>query len=77
MLPDSMVLLSPLHLDTDLRSSRCQCSMDLELESIFDSSSCVRKGLCPVTQLSNPLESHSLYYEQHGSGQEKILFIMG
>ncbi|KAI0831136.1 alpha/beta-hydrolase [Trametes gibbosa] len=48
--------------------------------TIFDPSTCVRKGLCPVTQIRNkgdPLESHSLYFEVHGSGPEKVVFIMG
>ncbi|KAI0646898.1 alpha/beta-hydrolase [Trametes meyenii] len=48
--------------------------------TIFDSATCTRKGLCPVTQIRNkgdPLESHSLYFEVHGSGPEKIVFIMG
>lgn len=48
--------------------------------TIFDPATCVRKGLCPVSQIRNkgdPFESHSLYYEQHGSGPEKVLFIMG
>ncbi|KAF5373116.1 hypothetical protein D9758_001722 [Tetrapyrgos nigripes] len=50
------------------------------LPTIFDPSTCVRKGLCPVTsirQQEGPLESHSLYFEQHGSGPEKIVLIMG
>lgn len=51
------------------------------LSTIFDPSTCTRKGLCPVTvfrkQGENPLESHSLYFEQHGFGPEKIVFIMG
>ncbi|KAI0266475.1 alpha/beta-hydrolase [Gloeopeniophorella convolvens] len=48
--------------------------------SIHDPSTCIRKGLCPVTKLrgqDQPLESHSLYFEQHGSGPEKVVFIMG
>lgn len=48
--------------------------------TIFDPTTCARKGLCPVTQIRNqaePLESHSLYYEIHGSGPEKVVFIMG
>ncbi|KAI0781102.1 alpha/beta-hydrolase [Trametes elegans] len=48
--------------------------------TIFDPVTCVRKGLCPVTQIRNkgdPLESHSLYFEMHGSGPEKVAFIMG
>ncbi|CDO70743.1 hypothetical protein BN946_scf184798.g58 [Trametes cinnabarina] len=49
-------------------------------KTIFDPATCVRKGLCPVTQIrkqGEPLESHSLYFEVHGSGPEKVVFIMG
>ncbi|KAG6830198.1 hypothetical protein H0H92_001785 [Tricholoma furcatifolium] len=54
----------------------------LDLPTAFDPSTCVRKGLCPVTKLrsqgSELLESHSLYYEQHGRGTKyKVVFIMG
>lgn len=54
----------------------------VELPTFFDASTCVRKGLCPVTQLRaqgpEALESHSLYYEQHGTGTDhKVVFIMG
>ncbi|KAK0210371.1 Alpha/Beta hydrolase protein [Desarmillaria ectypa] len=47
--------------------------------SIFDLSSCVRRGLCPVTEIQNTttFESHSLYFEQHGTGPEKLVFVMG
>lgn len=51
-----------------------------QYETLFDHTTCTRKGLCPVTQIRNqgsPLESHSLYYEQHGTGSEKVVFIMG
>ncbi|KAG6878443.1 hypothetical protein C0992_008162 [Termitomyces sp. T32_za158] len=53
-----------------------------ELPTAFDASTCVRKGLCPVTKLRDQgpelLESHSLYYEQHGHGTKyKVVFIMG
>ncbi|KIK45800.1 hypothetical protein CY34DRAFT_801102 [Suillus luteus UH-Slu-Lm8-n1] len=51
-----------------------------EYQTIFDPETCTRRGLCPVTQIRNqegPLESHSLYYEQHGTGPEKLIFIMG
>lgn len=49
---------------------------------MFDTSTCVRKGLCPVMKLrgqdQDPLESHSLYFEQHGNGsKQKVIFIMG
>ncbi|KZT74193.1 alpha/beta-hydrolase [Daedalea quercina L-15889] len=50
------------------------------IPTIFDAKTCTRKGLCPVTRIKNgkdPLESHSLYFEQHGTGPEKILLIMG
>ena len=51
------------------------------LKTIFDPSTLVRKGLCPVTilrgQEDDPLESHSLYFEMHGNGPEKVVFIMG
>ncbi|THV07838.1 alpha/beta-hydrolase [Dendrothele bispora CBS 962.96] len=51
-----------------------------DLPTIFDPSTCVRKGLCPVTDIRHQkgaLESHSLYFEQHGTGPEKIILIMG
>ncbi|KAJ3778582.1 Alpha/Beta hydrolase protein [Lentinula raphanica] len=54
--------------------------MTSELRTLFDPQTCTRKGLCPITDIRNkgdPLESHSLYYEQHGSGPETIIFIMG
>ncbi|KAH7877887.1 Alpha/Beta hydrolase protein [Lentinula edodes] len=54
--------------------------MTSELQTLFDPQTCTRKGLCPVTDIRNkgdPLESHSLYFEQHGFGPEKIIFIMG
>jgi len=53
---------------------------EADLPTIFDPASLVKKGLCPVTSIRygrDPLESHSLYYEQHGTGAEKIVFIMG
>ncbi|KAI0302407.1 alpha/beta-hydrolase [Multifurca ochricompacta] len=48
--------------------------------SFLNPATCVHKGLCPVTKLRGqhpPLESHSLYYEQHGTGPIKVVFIMG
>jgi len=65
---------------------RCHTAMntsppnEADLPTIFDPASLVRKGLCPVTNIrhgGDPLESHSLYFEQHGTGKEKIVFIMG
>ncbi|KAI0797835.1 alpha/beta-hydrolase [Abortiporus biennis] len=53
---------------------------DNNLPTIFDPTTCSRKGLCPVTSIRNkgdPFESHSLYYEQHGTGPTKVVFIMG
>lgn len=60
----------PVNSDSDVSS----------IPTIFDPATCTRKGLCPVTQLrhdGSPLSSHSLYFEQHGTGPEKIVFIMG
>ncbi|EJD05720.1 alpha/beta-hydrolase [Fomitiporia mediterranea MF3/22] len=52
-----------------------------EYKTIFDPTTLVKKGLCPVThfrgQDNDPFESHSLYYEIHGEGPEKVVFIMG
>lgn len=51
-----------------------------DLPTIFDPKSLTRKGLCPVSSIRNkgdPFESHSLYFEQHGTGPEKVIFIMG
>ncbi|KAG9088858.1 hypothetical protein FS749_001803 [Ceratobasidium sp. UAMH 11750] len=51
-----------------------------EPTTIFSEQTLVKKGLCPVTKIKGqapPIESHSLYFEQHGRGPEKILFIMG
>ncbi|KAG6874020.1 hypothetical protein C0995_007977 [Termitomyces sp. Mi166 len=56
--------------------------MSGDLPTAFDASTCVRKGLCPVTKLRDQgpelIESHSLYYEQHGRGTKyKVVLIMG
>lgn len=51
-----------------------------EFRTLLDPSTCTRRGLCPVTEIrhqAKPLESHSLYYEVHGSGPVKIVLIMG
>ncbi|KAH7889936.1 Alpha/Beta hydrolase protein [Phlebopus sp. FC_14] len=51
-----------------------------EYQTIFDPHTCTRRGLCPVTQIRHqgePFESHSLYFELHGSGPDKVVFIMG
>jgi len=49
--------------------------------TVFDAATCVRKGLCPVMavrgQETGLTESHSLYFEQHGSGSNKVVLIMG
>ena len=54
---------------------------DEELPTLLDPATCTRKGLCPVTHLrgqdNDPFESHSLYYELHGSGPERVVLIMG
>lgn len=52
----------------------------VERKTIFSDATVVKKGLCPVTKIKGEapvVESHSLYFEQHGQGPEKILFIMG
>ena len=43
--------------------------------TIHDPTTCSRKGLCPVTNGSG--QSYSLYFEQHGTGPRKVVFIMG
>ncbi|KDQ10386.1 hypothetical protein BOTBODRAFT_36284 [Botryobasidium botryosum FD-172 SS1] len=51
---------------------------ETELPTFFDPRTCVRKGLCPIKKKCWPsTHSHNLYYEQHGSGPEKIIFVMG
>ncbi|KAF8526843.1 alpha/beta-hydrolase [Hysterangium stoloniferum] len=47
--------------------------------TIFDPETCVRKGQCPLKQGRGPHEPSvgTLYFEQHGNGPEKIIFIMG
>ncbi|KAI9441694.1 alpha/beta-hydrolase [Lactarius indigo] len=48
--------------------------------TIHDPATCTRKGLCPVVKSTGqgpPLESHSLYFEQHGTGPIKVVFITG
>ncbi|KAF8960213.1 Alpha/Beta hydrolase protein [Flammula alnicola] len=62
------------------------------LPTAFPTTTCLRRGLCPVTVLRaqgpEALESHSLYYEQHGPPSakddeeamkklKKVVFIMG
>ena len=63
------------------KDARTESPMDARVESATEAlSTLVRKGLCPVTKIrhqNEELESHSLYYEQHGNGPEKVLFIMG
>jgi len=50
-----------------------------DLKTLFDQSTLVDRGLCPVSQIQGDTSatSHSLYYEQHGRGPEKIVFIVG
>ncbi|KIJ43991.1 hypothetical protein M422DRAFT_168948 [Sphaerobolus stellatus SS14] len=55
-------------------------SNDKQWPTIFDIETCTRKGECPVAKIrgqSEALEKHTVYFEQHGSGPEKIVFIMG
>ena len=71
---------SGVRLTWSLRAVMTTSPHETELPTILSPVSLVKKGLCPVTEIrhdGNPLESHSLYYEQHGTGPEKIVFIMG
>ncbi|KAJ7689471.1 alpha beta-hydrolase [Mycena rosella] len=53
-------------------------SMDMTAyPTMFDPSSLVRKGFCPVRSGTPLLETHSLYYEQHGTGEKRVLLING
>ncbi|KAF8526842.1 hypothetical protein BU17DRAFT_61829 [Hysterangium stoloniferum] len=47
--------------------------------TIFDPETCVRKGQCPLKQGRRPHEPSvgTLYFEQHGNGPERVIFIMG
>lgn len=58
-----------------------QATTGADLPVFFDQSTCVRKGLCPImtvqAQSQTPVESHRIYYQLHGTGKEKIVFIMG
>jgi hypothetical protein len=53
--------------------------------SIHDPATCTRKGLCPVKkklrgrgqESDSPTPSHSLYFEQHGTGPIKVVAIVG
>jgi hypothetical protein len=47
-----------------------------ECQSMFDPHTRTRRGMCPVTQTRRH-ESYSLYFEVHGHGPQKIIFIMG
>jgi pimeloyl-ACP methyl ester carboxylesterase len=53
----------------------------MDIPTIFDPATCLRKGMCPVMgirgQQETPLESHSVYFELHGTTGEKLLLIMG
>ncbi|TRM59053.1 Alpha/Beta hydrolase protein [Schizophyllum amplum] len=61
---------------------------DQKPPTIFSEATCIRRDLCPVTKIrhqeSNPIESHSIYFEVHGDGDalargetHKLVFIMG
>jgi hypothetical protein len=53
---------------------------DFQFKSFLDPTARVRQGLCPISSVKNPgnpLQKHSLYYEQHGNGPEKVVLIMG
>ncbi|KAJ7211220.1 Alpha/Beta hydrolase protein [Mycena pura] len=44
--------------------------------TMFDPSSLVRKGFCPIRSGTRANETHSLYYE-HGTGEKHVLLISG
>lgn len=62
-------------------SDNAKAEPDEALPTLLDPSTCTRKGLCPVTRIrgqdDDPFESHSLYFEIHGSGPERVVLIMG
>ena len=43
--------------------------------TFLDPATCTRKGLCPVKEDRG--SSYSLYFEQHGTGPMKVVFVMG
>ena len=46
----------------------------------LDPATSTRKGLCPVNKVGGRDSStpgHSLYFEQHGTGPIKVVFIIG
>ncbi|KAF7316149.1 AB hydrolase-1 domain-containing protein [Mycena indigotica] len=45
--------------------------------TMFDPASLVRKGFCPVHSGLSLLHTHSLYYEQHGTGRQRVVLISG
>ncbi|KAF7325977.1 AB hydrolase-1 domain-containing protein [Mycena kentingensis (nom. inval.)] len=45
--------------------------------TMFDPASLVRKGFCPVHAGLPLLQTHSLYYEQHGTGTQRVVLING
>ena len=65
----------------DAKSTSSAKETDEELQTLLDPTTCSRKGLCPVTHIrgqdDDPFESHSLYYEIHGTGPERVVLIMG
>ncbi|KAJ7065051.1 alpha/beta-hydrolase [Mycena amicta] len=48
-----------------------------EYPTMFDPASLVRKGFCLINSGIPLLQTHSLYYEQHGSGDKHVLLISG
>jgi len=48
--------------------------------SIHDPATCTRKGVCPVKKVGgqdSPTPSFSMYFEQHGTGPIKVVFVIG
>ncbi|KAF8337502.1 alpha/beta-hydrolase [Cantharellus anzutake] len=47
--------------------------------TFLDPATCVKKGFCPARDIPRSpfVISHSIYYEIHGSGPERLVFVMG
>ncbi|KAH9066061.1 Alpha/Beta hydrolase protein [Lactarius deliciosus] len=69
---------SDTHSQTVMPVATGQDAPQQQWPSIHDPAACTRKGLCPVAKSRGqdpPLESHSLYFEQYGTGPVKVVFI--
>jgi hypothetical protein len=51
-----------------------------DLPTLFSPETLKRKGLCRVTKVrdqEDALNLHYVYYELHGTGPERLVFVMG